>query len=131
MHHCTCVTAVRLPICCLSEMVIMTSDIQCLAVMSAIGIAYVIRIACPKQLLTCASVLQSLLTGKQPAKDSLAILDQVTKTKSMALLLRTFVAAYVQKELHHSGCRDDGYVLQLSVQISSAHNVSCADSNTG
>ena len=53
-------------------------------------------------------MLQSLLTGKQPAMDLSAILDEVTKTKSMALLLRTFVAAYVQKELHHSGCRDEG-----------------------
>ena len=56
-------------------------------------------------------MLQSLLTGKLTTTDLLSVLDEVTKTKSMALLLRTLVAAYVQKELSSSGCKDEGYVL--------------------
>ena len=74
-------------------------------------------------------MLQSLLTGKQTAKDLLATLDEVTRTKSMALLLRSFVAAYIQKELHDSGCKDEGYVLQVSGQISCTHNVPCISSD--
>ena len=81
--------------------------------------------------LTCASVLQSLLTGQQTREDMLSVLNEVSKTKSMALLLRTLVAAYVQKELHHSGCRDEGYVLPPSAPTPVTHISPCVDSNTG
>ncbi|DBA96082.1 TPA: hypothetical protein ACH3X1_001580 [Trebouxia sp. C0004] len=67
--------------------------------------------------LTSACVWQSVLNGEQTNRGLQTVLRDVTKTKSMALLLRTIVAADVQSQLEPSpsGQESDGRLMAMDI----------------
>jgi hypothetical protein len=66
--------------------------------------------------LTSACVWQSVLNGKRTNRELQTVLSDVNKAKSMALLLRTIVAADVQSQLAPSPSGQERYVLRLLLQ---------------